>query len=65
MIGAGTVVTKNVPSYALVFGNPGKIVAWVDRKGDRLNLIQMARVCVENSKNENGVLIMIHSYINI
>ena len=30
-IGAGTVVTKNVPDFALVIGNPGKIVGWVNK----------------------------------
>ena len=35
-IGAGTVVTKNVPNHALMIGNPGKIVGWVDEKGIRL-----------------------------
>ena len=33
IIGAGSVVTKNVPNFAKVIGNPGKIVDWVDRKG--------------------------------
>jgi len=27
-VGAGTVVTKDVPDYALVTGNPGRIVGW-------------------------------------
>jgi UDP-2-acetamido-3-amino-2,3-dideoxy-glucuronate N-acetyltransferase len=36
MIGAGTVVTKDVPDYALVVGVPGKIVGSVDQKGDRV-----------------------------
>ena len=36
-IGAGTVVTKNVPDHALVIGNPGVIVGWVDKKGHRIN----------------------------
>tara|TARA_Y100000768_G_scaffold384868_1_gene369768 strand:- start:1297 stop:1875 length:579 start_codon:yes stop_codon:yes gene_type:complete len=35
-IGAGTVVTKDIPAYALVIGNPGKIVGWVDEKGERI-----------------------------
>jgi UDP-2-acetamido-3-amino-2,3-dideoxy-glucuronate N-acetyltransferase len=35
-IGAGTVVVKDVPDYALVVGNPGAIIGWVDRKGSRL-----------------------------
>ena len=28
-IGAGSVVTKDVPDYALVYGNPGKVMGWV------------------------------------
>lgn len=30
MVGAGAVVTKSVPPYAIVTGNPGKIVGYVD-----------------------------------
>jgi UDP-2-acetamido-3-amino-2,3-dideoxy-glucuronate N-acetyltransferase len=37
MIGAGTVVTKNIPDFALVLGNPGKIVGWVNKKGQNLD----------------------------
>jgi UDP-2-acetamido-3-amino-2,3-dideoxy-glucuronate N-acetyltransferase len=29
LIGAGSVVTKDVPDYALVYGNPGKVMGWV------------------------------------
>ena len=36
MIGAGTVVTKDVPNYALVVGNPGRIIGWVSEAGKRL-----------------------------
>ena len=36
MIGAGTVVTKDVPDFALVVGVPGKIVGWVSEAGKRL-----------------------------
>jgi UDP-2-acetamido-3-amino-2,3-dideoxy-glucuronate N-acetyltransferase len=36
MIRAGAVVTKDVPDFALILGNPGKIVGWVDKKGSRL-----------------------------
>lgn len=28
-IGAGSVVTRDVPDYALVYGNPGKVKGWV------------------------------------
>ncbi len=33
MIGAGSVVTKNVPDYALVYGNPARIKGRVDKNG--------------------------------
>lgn len=36
-IGAGTVVTKDVPDYALVVGNPGRRVGWMSEFGHRLN----------------------------
>jgi len=34
MIGAGTVVTKDVPDYALVIGNPARVVGRVDKMGN-------------------------------
>jgi UDP-2-acetamido-3-amino-2,3-dideoxy-glucuronate N-acetyltransferase len=36
-IGAGAVVTKNVPDYALVIGNPSRQVGWMSEYGHRLN----------------------------
>ena len=36
MIGSGTVVTKDVPPYALVVGNPSRIIGEVDNKGKQI-----------------------------
>lgn len=35
-VGAGAVVTKSVPAYALVVGNPARHVGWMSRYGHRL-----------------------------
>ena len=36
LIGSGAVVTKDVPAFALMVGNPAHLIGWVDRKGNKL-----------------------------
>jgi acetyltransferase-like isoleucine patch superfamily enzyme len=38
MVGAGSVVTKDVPDYALVYGNPAKLHGFVCECGTKLDL---------------------------
>lgn len=35
-VGAGTVVTRDIPDYALVVGNPGRQIGWMSEFGHRL-----------------------------
>ena len=37
MVAAGSVVTRSVPSYTLVMGNPARPVAMVDKAGNRID----------------------------
>jgi len=36
MVGSGSVVTKDVPDFALAYGNPAKAVAKVDKEGRKV-----------------------------
>lgn len=38
MIGAGSVVTRSIPAYALAYGNPARVHGWVTPAGERIEL---------------------------
>ncbi len=57
LIGAGTVVTKDVPDFALVFGNPGKVIGWVDKKGMKIEFDDFGKsICGNFLLSNNTVL---------
>lgn len=50
-IGAGAVVTKSVPDYALLVGNPATQIGWMSEFGHRLNFNQEGEaICPESNQ---------------
>ena len=61
LIGAGAVVTKEVPDYALIVGNPGRQIGWVSEYGHRLKFNEdYLAICPESGQeyklNGNSVI---------
>ena len=50
LIGAGAVVTKDVPDYALLVGNPAKQIGWVSEYGHRLIFVNGKARCPESDQ---------------
>jgi UDP-2-acetamido-3-amino-2,3-dideoxy-glucuronate N-acetyltransferase len=50
-IGAGSVITKNVPDYALIVGVPGKCIGWMSEFGERMHFSDKGSYVCSESKD--------------
>ena len=51
-IGAGTVITKPVPAYALVVGNPGRQTGWMSEYGHKLKFDAEGKATCSESNHQ-------------
>lgn len=67
MIGAGAIVTRNIPDYGLAYGNPARLVGFVCPCGRRLSLEQgtdeMVKADCPGCRNEVEIPVAIYQQI--
>ncbi len=58
MIGAGSVVTKDISDYTLVYGNPAQHHGYVCQCGNKLSELMVCEVCNKTYKIVDGTVII-------
>ena len=62
MIGAGTVVVKNVPDFALIVGNPRRLIGWVNEKGERIEFGADGKSNCDRFLLENNKVVLVENH---
>ena len=58
-VGAGAVVTKNIPEYAIVYGTPAVLKGWICECGEKLKFepeLAQCNMCERKYKLENSIV---------
>ena len=50
-VGAGSVVTKDIPDYALAYGNPARICGWICECGEKIKFDKSNTTCERCKKD--------------
>ncbi|MBI5038111.1 MAG: N-acetyltransferase [Candidatus Kerfeldbacteria bacterium] len=50
-IGSGSVVTKDIPDYAIAYGNPARVHGWICECGSKLVFADEKAICARCSSN--------------
>ena len=61
-MGAGAVVSRDIPDYALAYGCPAKIQGYVCRCGNRLAFREehaCCQICGENYTMQDGTVVLV------
>lgn len=58
MVGAGAVVTKDVPDYGLVIGNPARLIGFVCPCGEKLRVSEEGQNAIDEGKSMADIMMI-------